>query len=41
MTELVASAMRPVMVPTPLLRFHQRIDVTTHKDQIRAAFTAC
>ncbi|MFP6684858.1 MAG: hypothetical protein VB934_09100, partial [Polyangiaceae bacterium] len=40
MTELVASAMRPVMVPTPLLRFHQRIDVAAHTERIRSAFSA-
>ena len=28
------------MVPTPLLRFHQRIDVVAHKNEIRAAFDA-
>jgi hypothetical protein len=32
--------MRPIMAPTPLLRFHQRIDVVAHKKEIRATFDA-
>ena len=40
MASLVSAAMRPIMVPTPLLRFHQRIDVVAHKKEIRAAFDA-
>ena len=38
MAKLVSEAMRAVMIPTPLTRFHQRIDIVTHKLEIREAF---
>ena len=39
MADEVGGSLRPVMVPTPLLRFMQRVDMQLHRRDVRASFT--
>ena len=38
MAEEVGGSLRPIMVPTPLLRFMQRIDMQLYHQKVREAF---